>query len=52
MISRRRRKRRHRLSHSFEEEDDDGYGDHDDTIDPFATDEDSEEKEKDAEFKE
>jgi len=36
----------------FEEEDDDGYGDHDDTIDPFATDEDSEEKEKDAEFKE
>ena len=38
----------------FEEEEDDGYGDFDDTIDPFATDKDSEEEEeeKDVEFNE
>ena len=33
----------------FEEEEDDGYGDFDDTIDPFATDEDSKEAEEDEE---
>ena len=37
----------------FEDEEDDGYGDFDDTIDPFATDDDASEKDdEDVEFDE